>query len=265
MMLTIIFSLIGENPISSADISYVSLTLHPIILSNDSMLHKLKSAINKVYNNIFFYSYRSKPAKEVFEDIYQKKSWSGESHSGPGSDLEQTRLVREGLGQVIDEYHVQSLLDVPCGDWFWMKSMDLKGVTYVGGDIVEEIIRRNQQYASEQVSFQFLNLLEPGIPAHDLVFCRDCLVHFSYHDIYKALDNLKSSGSQYLLTTTFPGRRNYNIITGNWRPIDLQAAPFNLESPILVINEGCTEGNGSYADKSLGLWDLGKLKRSWGV
>ena len=146
-----------------------------------------------------------------------------------------------------------------------MKAMNLQGVKYVGADIVEEIISRNQQYASEQVSFQFLNLLEPGIPAHDLVVCRDCLVHFSYRDVFKALNNLKKSGSQYLLTTTFPGRNNYNIITGNWRPIDLQAAPFNLEPPIKVINEGCTEGNGNYADKSLGLWDLQKLKQSWGV
>mgnify|MGYP001813973995 CR=1 FL=1 len=229
------------------------------------MFRKLKSALNKLYNHIFYYSYHSKSAKEVFEDIYKKNSWRGESHSGPGSDLEQTRLIREGLGRLIADYQINSVLDVPCGDWFWMKAMNLQGVKYVGAEIVEEIISRNQQYASEQVSFQFLNLLEPGIPAHDLVVCRDCLVHFSYRDVFKALNNLKNSGSQYLLTTTFPGRTNYNIITGNWRPIDLQAAPFNLQPPIKVINEGCTEGNGNYADKSLGLWDLQKLKQSWGV
>jgi hypothetical protein len=224
------------------------------------MLQKLKSALNKLYNHIFYYSYRSKSAKEVFEDIYQKKAWSGVSHSGPGSDLEQTRKVRHSLQKVIAQYDIKTLLDVPCGDWFWMKETDLSSVQYTGGDIVEEIISRNQKYAGDQVSFQFLDLLEPEIPAHDLVFCRDCLVHFSYRDVCRALENLKKSGSHYLLTTTFPGRVNYDIITGNWRPLDLQAEPFNLSEPIQLINEGCTEGNGSYADKSLALWDLQTLK-----
>jgi hypothetical protein len=227
------------------------------------MFDKIRIWTNNVYNYLRFSAYRSKSAQEVFDDIYQKKSWSGESHSGPGSDLEQTRQVRKALKQIMADYGIKSLLDVPCGDWFWMKEMDLSGVTYLGGDIVQEIINRNQQYSTEQVSFQFLNLLEPGIPPYDLVFCRDCLVHFSYHDIYKALDNIRDSGSRYLLTTTFPGRKNYNITTGNWRPIDLQAPPFNLGEPIQIINEHCTEANGKYADKSLALWELPKLSREW--
>jgi hypothetical protein len=152
------------------------------------------------------------------------------------------------------------MLDVPCGDWFWMQHMDLSAVTYTGGDIVAKIVHENQQYAKANVSFEILDLLESQIPASDLIFCRDCLVHFSYKDIRKALTNMISSGCKYLLTTTFPGRRNHDIVTGNWRPIDLQADPFVLPKPIMIVKEGCTEGDGAYADKSLGLWDISVLK-----
>lgn len=224
------------------------------------MYNKLKDWSRAVYNRLRFGSYRSKPAKEVFEHIFQKKKWSGESHSGPGSDFDQTRLVREGLQQVISRYHIETMLDVPCGDWYWMQYMNLNGIKYTGGDIVEGIIRNNQQYVKENVSFQFLDLLEMEIPKHDLVFCRDCLVHFSYHDIQKALRNLFDSECQYLMTTTFPGRKNYNITTGNWRPINLEAFPFEFPKPILLMNEGCTEGHGKYKDKSLALWDIRELK-----
>jgi hypothetical protein len=59
------------------------------------------------------------------------------------------------------------------------------------------------------------------------------------------------------LTTTFPGcASNEDIVTGDWRPLNLQLAPFNLPAPDLLINEQCTEGGNLFADKSLGLWRL---------
>jgi 2-polyprenyl-3-methyl-5-hydroxy-6-metoxy-1,4-benzoquinol methylase len=174
--------------------------------------------------------------------------------------MDQTKVVREELRSIIDQYHITSLLDIPCGDWYWMQHTDLSGVAYTGADIVEKIIEENQQYAGENVAFEFLDLLESDLPQNDLIFCRDCLVHFSYQDVKKALQNLVDSGSKYLLTTTFPGRKNYDIVTGNWRPIDLEAAPFDLPKPLVTINEQCTEGNGRYADKSMALWDLSQLK-----
>jgi hypothetical protein len=53
--------------------------------------------------------------------------------------------------------------------------------------------------------------------------------------------------------------QNLDITTGDWRIINLEKAPFNLPEPIKIINEKCTEANGSYADKSLGLWKLQQL------
>ena len=43
-------------------------------------------------------------------------------------------------------------------------------------------------------------------------------------------------------------------MTGDWRPINLERAPFHLPAPQLLLNEQCTEGGDTFADKSLALW-----------
>ena len=36
-------------------------------------------------------------------------------------------------------------------------------------------------------------------------------------------------------------------------------APFNFPPPLRLVNENCTEGDGAYGDKCLGLWRLADL------
>ena len=65
-----------------------------------------------------------------------------------------------------------------------------------------------------------------------------------------------------MLTTTFPGTQT-NADLGPediWRTLNLERPPFNLPPPVRLINEECTEDEGAYADKSLGLWLLQDLK-----
>jgi hypothetical protein len=86
------------------------------------------------------------------------------------------------------------------------------------------------------------------------------MLKFSFEDIHKSLLNIKKSGSQYLLTTTFTEcQSNKKIVTGDWRIINLQKPPFNFPKPLEIINEGCSEGEGTYDDKSLGLWCIEEL------
>jgi hypothetical protein len=157
----------------------------------------------------------------------------------------------------MEEHEVRSILDIPCGDFHWMRSVNLQGLSYIGADIVRELVTQNQRYAVEGISFRHMDLLSHALPKVDLILCRDCLVHFSFADIFKALNNLRASGSRFLLTTTFPTRQeNLPIPTGKWRPLNLERAPFFLPPPLTILNEGCTENGGEYADKSLGLWEL---------
>jgi len=99
------------------------------------------------------------------------------------------------------------------------------------------------------------------LPKVDLIFVRDCLVHLSYDDIFKALDNICKSDSQYLLATTFTERtRNNNIATGQWRTLNLQIPPFDLPEPQIILNEGHPEKE--WRDKSLGLWEVADIENS---
>lgn len=200
---------------------------------------------------------------EVFNTIYKDNLWnSKESHSGSGSVIEQTRVIQQAIPEILKKYRVGSVLDVPCGDFNWMQRVDLSSVSYIGGDIVPDLILgNNNKYKSESIKFIVLDVIKDSIPKVDLIFCRDCLVHFSYEHIQKTVNNIKASGSQYLLTTSFINRRlNFDIETGYWRPINLQLPPFNFPAPLEVIIEKCTEGNGKSYDKALVLYRISDLK-----
>ena len=113
------------------------------------------------------------------------------------------------------------------------------------------------------MAIQLFNLnhyIKDTLPTSDIIFVRDCLVHLSFKNIFEAIENIKKSSSKYLLTTTFTDRdENIDIITGDWRPLNLEIKPFLFPAPEKIIIENCTEGEGKYKDKSMGLWSIKKL------
>ena len=206
---------------------------------------------------------RTSQCEKIYEKIYLANNWlSDESASGRGSTLEHTRVIRQALPKIFKQFNIKTVVDIPCGDFYWMSAVDLHDVEYLGHDIVAEIVRTNQElYAGNNIFFEQLNILEDPLKTANLVFNRDCLVHFSYTDIFQALTNIRNSQSQYLLSTTFPDRQgNTDVETGRqWRPLNLEAPPFNFPPPLLIINEASTESSGRYQDKSLGLWKISDL------
>ncbi len=200
--------------------------------------------------------------KERFAHIYQTNLWgSDESISGSGSVLEQTRAIRAQLPVLLKELKVTSMLDLPCGDLGWMREVDLSGIEYWGGDIVPELVARHQEeFRGTGRRFAVLDLTRDALPPVDLVFCRDCLVHLSTKHLWEAVANLKRSDARWLLTTTFPEHtENRDIDDGDWRLLNLERAPFHFPAPTALLNEGCTEHDGAFADKSLGLWRIAEL------
>lgn len=193
--------------------------------------------------------------KDIFTRIYTDNLWnSPESKSGTGSELKQTKRLIEELNNLIHQFNIRSILDVPCGDFNWMDRVELNGIEYHGGDIVWQIVQDNKIKYGDY--FKVIDLVNDPLPAADLLICRDCLVHFSYTDIQLAIENIRRSGCRYLLTTTFAVHTNRDIATGGWRPINLQADPFNFPDPMLIINEGCSEFGGLFSDKSMALWEI---------
>ena len=138
----------------------------------------------------------------IFYQKYIQNSWkSKESVSGTGSELEITKVLREGLKTLVDKYNIKSMLDAPCGDFNWMKEFDLSNIEYIGGDIIYQLIEENKN--KYDLDFRVLDVTSDILPEVDLILVRDCLVHLSNENIFNFLTNLKNSKIKYLLVTSF--------------------------------------------------------------
>lgn len=201
---------------------------------------------------------------QLFTEIWRSNLWGADSsRSGLGSEDEATAHLRGELPLLLSRLKVRSLLDIPCGDFGWMSRTDLGLDSYIGADIVAGIVARNtERYGSPdgRIGFRRLDLLNDTLPAADAVLCRDCLVHLSFANIGKALRNIRASGAQWLIATTFPDHHdNRDITDGDWRLLNMETAPFGLPPAAFTLNEGCTEAGGAYADKSLGVWPVADI------
>jgi len=225
--------------------------------------HDIKNVAKQIIQlaskiNIVIHETTPNKSKEIFANIYKNNLWTDkDSVSGTGSNLTQTKILISQLPLIFDRFNIKNLLDIPCGDFYWMQKVDLRKVHYIGADILEELIFK--LVTSNNITFSVLDIINSKLPQVDLIFCRDCFVHFSYNDIITAIKNIKRSNSKYLLTTSFPNHKNTDIRTGLWRPIDLNKTPFNFPEPVFILKEGCTENNGAYNDKSMCLYEINKI------
>lgn len=178
--------------------------------------------------------------KTRFEEIHKSNFWaSDESISGPGSQLDQTETIRKELPNIIEKLKIKSLLDLPCGDFHWMKNIDLGNIEYIGGDIVTNlIIQNNDKYKSENITFKELDLITDDLPKVDAILVRDCFIHLSEKQIKEALKNIKSSGINYLITNNFPDfPENFDIKTGMFRKVNFSKAPYELGGQVFEVEE----------------------------
>ncbi len=201
----------------------------------------------------------TQPHTSIFSAAAAQARKSGaESVSGPGSSLGHTAEIRRLLPILLQDLDVRSVLDAGCGDYNWLRAVDSGLIKYIGADLVPEVAEQNQQrYSCPGKRFISLDVVRDPLPPADLILCRDCLVLLSFEDVAQALRNFRRSGARYLLTTTFPAQSsNRDGSAGTWRPLNLQAAPFNLPPPLRILNEKCEESNRAFSDKSLALWRL---------
>ena len=79
---------------------------------------------------------------EVFAEIYAQDRWrrGGESSSGPGSRREHTQRLRSELPRLLSRLGVSRVLDIGCGDFNWMREIELGVDLYVGVDVVFDVV-----------------------------------------------------------------------------------------------------------------------------
>jgi hypothetical protein len=196
----------------------------------------------------------------IFSHHYKTNFWGDqESRSGPGSTLAYTENLRQELPTLLDELGVKVFLDAPCGDFNWMKEVEMPGTRYIGCDIVPEMIAElNIKYGREFREFNILDIVSGPIPHADLWLCRDVLFHLSNDDVLQTLQNFVNSNIPWILTSTHPdGENKRDIQSGGFRLLNLESAPFNLPMAERYINDSVA----GYPARCLGLWHRDTLKQ----
>ena len=193
---------------------------------------------------------------EIFSEIYHANAWQDpESVSGRGSTLARAQVIMSQLPSLLQELNSSTLLDAACGDFNWMRRVDLGAVKYIGIDVVPDLISRNQKlFEGERRTFALRDISKDPLPHADAILCRDCFIHLSFARIRAATSNFKKTGAKYLLCTTHTTvTENTDCADGSWRSLNLQLPPFSFPKPLKLIVED--EGLG----KCLGVWRLEDL------
>ena len=197
--------------------------------------------------------------ESIFTEIYRNKGWGQQwnSRSGRGSDLVHTKNLRSELPKLLNELQIKSMLDIPCGDFYWLKELDLDSISYVGADIVDDIISYNyEHYSQGNKIFKKLDMRSSELPKVDLVLCRDLFQHFSFKDIKESLSNIKKSNSTFFLATCqLLITSHEDIETGKDPKVNLTYPPFLLPKPMGVIDDSNLDNQ----NKRLFLWKINQL------
>lgn len=221
-------------------------------LRQDGLMRTLQRSarypVNRLKNRWYYRMLGKSTPSEIFGAIYEKNLWGDrESVSGGGSSLAATESVRRALPRLFEKFGILSLFDAPCGDFYWMQHVVQEtGIDYHGADIVPPMIAKNNEtYGRGDIRFSVLDITRDPFPHADLWFCRDCLIHLSDRDVLAALTNFADSGIAYILTTTVArdsGIANCDIPTGQYREINLYAAPFSLPADALARMDDAASG-----------------------
>ena len=219
---------------------------------------------NYILDRLFYLKnhHFSKESEKDFKEIHTENKWgSEESVSGRGSEMSYAINAIKSVNQVINDYQINSIIDLACGDFNWMKEVNFGKAEYLGTDIVPILIESNSQFGREGINFKTLNMIKDEIPAKDLVIVRDAWVHLNFEDILQCIRNIKGSKSKYLLCTHFEDYTyNFNIQSGAWRPLNLKRKPFYFpQSQDQWLESFPVAYKKDFRGKSLALWEINKL------
>ena len=219
-------------------------------------------------------------AQTTIEELPALLSQGNETPNGPGSFIEATEDVRNHLPKIFKKYKIKSITDAPCGDFHWMKEVNLTKIKYHGYDLMPEYIEDNkEEFKTKNITFYERDIVERRvIRKADLIICRDFLMHIKFDKIKKVIKNFKKSKSKYLLATNFSNYSEHGDSfccsslaappnppedwdgepECGWRPLNLLLEPFNFPEPIYEF----VEEHPNCGGRSMCMWKLDSIKVS---
>ena len=132
--------------------------------------------------------------KELLKRSFAKNWISGgkETPCGLGSKVDSTEEIREALPKIFIKYHIKKVNDAGCGDFNWIRMVNLSDVDYLGYDIID---RKEEKKAN--LPFQELDICSELMRDCDLIICRDVLFHLPNKYVLMALNNLDRMNNGY--------------------------------------------------------------------
>lgn len=200
---------------------------------------------------------------DVWSKIYRRNIWNGvESKSGPGSGDAATRHVRLGIEALVKRLDIRSVLDVGCGDGYWMPDLP----DYVGIDKAPEAVAAAQRRHPDRT---YILGDVTDYDHADLIIIRDVIQHLSV-PAGLALVRHALARCEWLLASSYAGGVNSGIspaerLKGRAYDNDLTAEPFLLGPPHDSIFDGYSYHGDSIRDgrKILGLWYSPQTRLPW--
>lgn len=206
-----------------------------------------------LYRRLRLYLYRNHnrklSAKEIFTRIYQENEWGGKVGdfcSGTGSNEYFTSLYGEVVKDFIKEKNISTVVDLGCGDFAAGKKLLVKGMNYLGVDIVEELIKKNQMtFSGDNVSFVLLDIISDPLPKGELCLIRQVFQHLSNTQILSVIQKLETY--KYILVTEHYPADSVHPIPNKDKPcggdtrihdnsaVYLDSPPFNMTISKIVL------------------------------
>jgi SAM-dependent methyltransferase len=198
----------------------------------------------------------SKTVAETFGEIYEKNVWGGtkgEFYSGEGSTEKYSEKYAAAIRKFIAENDVKSVVDLGCGDFRVASKFISDNFHYTGCDVVPSLVDHlNNKFASENIEFRCVNIVEEELPDGDLCLIRQVLQHLSNAEIERILYNARKY--KYLIITEhYPHPKvavvpNLDVPHGPDMRLHFDSAvyldkpPFNLRNIKLLLDVEAEEG-----------------------
>ncbi len=188
------------------------------------------------------------------DHLYHRDDIENMSVCGEGSQMDsKTESLRKNLYPFLLKWNIKSIFDAPCGDFWWMRHIDLGDIEYSGGEIQSSQIRKLNKEFPDKTFIRF-DVTKDEFPEVDLWFCRDCLFHFSNHHKLETLNNFTRSNIKYILMSNHFGWTeesaskwgvpvNSDIATGDFTHINWFYPPWNFGEPLDQIYDNYTGHN----------------------
>lgn len=124
--------------------------------------------------------------EKAFQTIFNDKSWGtnldNRPSSGPASWIRMAQPFSDWLfGEFLVQNNIQRIVDIGCGDWQYMREMDLSEYSYIGVDCVKDIVTyNNRKFGKQNVEFIHNDGSNAdNLPTGDVYVVKDVMQHWT--------------------------------------------------------------------------------------